>query len=189
MASGVDGYVPVKSPTANTYTLAEITAPETGGEVAGSKNEKLDDTRYLYLDLDPANGMTLDALYASMSFQELTDYTVTFSIEGNTGSGLVKTADRLVVTAFNADGKCVARISYVVIVMGDTNCNGKVNTSDAAVTKSISMGKECTLEARMAADVNFSGTLDTPKVNSSDVSFIMSKWFAWDLNKYVSNLK
>lgn len=189
VASDVEGYVPVREPDSNTYTLAEITTAKTTGEIAGSKNEKLDDNRYLYLDLDPANGMTLDALYASMSFRELTDYTVKFSIEGNGGSGLVKTADRLTVTAYNADGKQVAQITFVVIVMGDTNCNGKVNSSDAAVTKNISMGKESTLEACMAADVNFSGTLETPKVNSSDVSYIMAKWFSWDLNKYVSNLK
>jgi hypothetical protein len=189
VASGVDGYVPVKASDSDTYTLTEITAAKTGGEIAGSKNEKLGETRYLYLDLDPVSGMTLDELYASMSFRELTDYTVKFSIEGNSGSGLVKTADRLVVTASNAEGRQVAQITFVVIVMGDTNCNGKVNSSDAAVTKNISMGKASTLEARMAADVNFSGTVETPKVNSNDVSHIMSKWFAWDLNKYVSNLK
>ena len=189
VASGVDGYVPVKTPNANTYTLAEVKHPETGGKTAGSKTEKLNDNRYLYLDLDPINGMTLDALSASTDFGDLSEYTVKFSIAGNSGSGLVKTADRLTVQAFNADGKCVATITYVVIVMGDTNCNGKVNTSDAAVTKNISMGKEASLEACMAADVNFSGTTDSPRVNSSDVSFTMSKWFKWELNQYTSNLK
>ena len=189
VASGVDGYVPVKEKNANTYTLTEVQHPKTGGETAGSKTETLNTTRYLFLDLDPIDGMTLSALHSSTAFSELTDYRVEFFIEGNNGSGLVKTADRLVVKAFNADGKCVAQISYVVIVMGDTNCNGKVNSSDAAVTKSISQGKESSVEVRMAADVNFSGTLDAPKINSSDVSFTMAKWFAWDLNKYVSNLK
>lgn len=189
VASGVDGYVPVKEKNANTYTLTEVQHPKTGGETAGSKTETLNNTRYLFLDLDPIDGMTLSALHSSTAFSELTDYRVEFFIEGNNGSGLVKTADRLVVKAFNADGKCVAQISYVVIVMGDTNCNGKVNSSDAAVTKSISQGKESSVEVRMAADVNFSGTLDNPKINSSDVSFTMAKWFAWDLNKYVSNLK
>lgn len=189
VASGIDGYVPVKEGDAHTYTLAEVQHPETGGKTAGSKTETVDQTRYLFLDLDPVNGMTLDALYASTSFAQLTDYNVQFSIEGNTGSGLVKTADLLVVKAFNADGRCVAQITYVVVVLGDTNCNGKVNTSDAAVTKNISMGKEYSIEIRMAADVNFSGTTEEPKVNSSDVSYAMAKWFAWDLNQYVSNLK
>lgn len=189
VASGIDGYVPVKAKTSNTYSLAEVRNPETGGKTAGSKTEVLNHTRYLYLDLDPVNGMTLDAFRASTAFSQLDGYTVSITVAGNSGSALIKTADRMTVTARNGDGKVVAQISYVIIVMGDTNCNGKVNSSDAAVTKNISMGKESGVEARMAADVNFSGTAETPKVNSSDVSYIMAKWFAWDLNKYVSNLK
>ena len=189
VVSGVDGYIPVKDGKANTYSLVEVRHPETGGRTAGSKTETLNNTRYLYLDLDPANGMTLDAFRASTAFSQLGEYTVSVAIAGNDGSALIKTADRMTVTARREDGKTVAKISYVVIVMGDTNCNGKVNSSDAAVTKNISMGKESSLEARMAADVNFSGTVETPKVNSSDVSFVMAKWFAWDLNQYTSNLK
>ena len=189
VASGIAGYVPVKNAAGNTYTLTEMQAPQTSGSIAGSKTEMLSESRYLYLDLDPSNGMTLDALYDSMSFQELTDYTVEFSIEGNDGSGLVKTSDRLVVTALNTSGRQVAQIAFVVIVMGDTNCNGKVNSSDAAVTRSIGMGAESSLEVRMAADVNFSGTLGSPKVNSNDISVIMSKWFAWDRGTYVSQMK
>ena len=189
VASAVDGYIPVKAAGSYTYTLTEASAPKTGGEVAGSKSEVSGEARYLFLDLDPNNGMTLDTFRASSEFNQLGSYAVTISIEGNNGSGLIKTADRMVVTAKNGDGKVIAQITYVVIVMGDTNCNGKVNSSDAAVTKSISMGMECSLEARMAADVNFSGSLDAPKVNSSDVSYVMSKWFAWDLKNYVSNMK
>ena len=189
VASGVDGYVPVKDSKSNTYSLTEVKHPETGGKTAGSKTETLNDTRYLYLDLDPINGMTLNAFRASTAFSQLGDYAVSITIEGNSGASLIKTADRMTVTARNGDGKIVAQISYVIIVMGDTNCNGKVNSSDAAVTRNISMGKESSLEVRMAADVNFSGTVETPKVNSSDVSFVMAKWFAWDLNQYTSNLK
>jgi len=189
VASLVDGYVPVKSSAAESYKLAEIKHPEIGGKTAGSKTELVNDTRYLFLDLDPSKGSTLNELRDSASFAEFSGYTVSFAIEGNDGTGLVKTDDRLVVTAKNADGKTIATISYVVVVMGDTNCNGKVNTSDATVSKNISMGAACSAAVKMAADVNLSGTAGDPKVNSSDVAYSMAKWFNWDLNKYVSNMK
>ena len=93
-------------------------------------------------------------------------------------------------TAKNSNGKVVATVSYVLVVMGDTNCNGKVNTSDAVVTQNIGMGNTGSSTAvKMAANVNLNGTLDDPKINSSDVAYIMAKWFSWDLNTYVSNLK
>lgn len=189
VASSVDGYVPVKANNSYTYTLAEVSAPKTSGDVAGSKSEKFNAVRYLFLDLDPTNGMALDALRTSMAISELDGYTVTLSIDGNDGTGLVKTSDHLTVSAYNSKGVCISQITYVVIVMGDTNCNGKVNTSDATVTRNISMGKESSSEVRMASDVNFSGTLGAPKINSSDVSYMMAKWFAWDQDKYVSNMK
>lgn len=189
VASAVDGYVPVKAADSYTYTLAEIAAPETAGSVVGNKAERLEETRYLFLDLDPTNGMALNALRASLSFSEFAGLDTEILIEGNDGTGLVKTADRLVVNAYNTDGNQIARISYVVIVAGDTNCNGKVNTSDATVMKNISIGKEYSKEVLLAADANLSGTLASPKVNSSDAAYIMNKWFSWIAGTYTSNLK
>lgn len=191
VGSAVDGYMPVMEQNNGKYIyrLTEMNAPKIGGEVAGSKFSTHNNARYLYLDLDPANGMTLNQLHAGTYFSQLSGYSVTFSVEGNDGSGLIKTADRLLVTACDNSGNTIAKVTYVVIVMGDINCNGKVNSSDAAAAKNIGMGETCDLEARLAADVNFSGTPDAPKINTSDVSYIMAKWFAWDLNKYDSNLK
>ena len=189
VVSAVDGYVAAKESSSCTYALTEIRAPkvEKGKHVAGNKTEKLGGTRYLFLDVDP-DGMCLNELSGAISFADFGGYTVDLAIEGNEGTHLVKTGDVLVATARKANGGVVASVTYVAVVMGDTNCNGKVNTSDATATKNISMGGESTLAARLAADVNFSGTPDNPKINSSDVSYVMAKWFAWDLNKYVSNL-
>ncbi len=101
----------------------------------------------------------------------------------------MKTGDKLTVEAYDRYQKKAAAISYIIIVIGDTNCNGKVNTSDATIMKNISNGKSYPLEVLLAADPNFSGTLEKPKVNSSDAAYIMSKCFNWIAGKYVSNLK
>lgn len=186
VASAVDGYVAVKNQT--TYALAEVKAPIIGGNVAGSKVEVVSQTRYLFVDLDPTNGMTLSTLGGNIAYDQLSGTSLQFAVVGNNGSGLVKTGDQLVVTAFNADGCCVATITYVVIVMGDANCNGKVNTSDATVMKSIGFGVSYSLAVQLAADANCSGSAADPRVNSSDVTYIMNKYFKWTAGSYDSNL-
>ena len=55
--------------------------------------------------------------------------------------------------------------------------------------KNINFGETYDLAVLLAADVNFSGTVAEPKINSSDATYIMSKWFDWGKNAYVSNLK
>ncbi len=189
VSSGVDGYFVTRDTRTGKYSLTEAPAPVTDKPVAGSKVEKLKSVRYLFLDLDPSNGMTLSALAQEMSYSVLKNCTLKLTVSGNGGSGLVKTSDRLIVTVWNEEARQIAQVTYVVIVLGDTNCNGKVNTSDATVLKNLSMGGSYSFEIQLAADTNFSGTLETPKINSSDVAYIMGKWFAWDNNKYASNLK
>ena len=185
VASGVDGCVAVR--TEDTYTLREIAAPATDAAAAGSKVERTGEVKYLFLDLDP-HGVSLDAFRAGTVFADLSAYTLDFSIEGNDGTALIKTSDRMTVTAYNADGNVAARITYVVIVMGDTNCNGIVNTSDVVGMKSSSFA-ERGIEVQLAADTNLSGVAIEPKVNSSDAVYIMNKCFMWETDKYVSNLK
>lgn len=189
VSSGADGYFVTRNTKTGVYSLTEAPAPDTAAPVAGSKVEKLKSVRYLFLDLDPSNGMTLSALAQKMSYSAMKDCTLKLTVSGNSGSGLVKTSDRLTVTVWNEEGRQIAQVSYVVIVMGDTNCNGKVNTSDATVLKNINFGESYSFEIQLAADTNLSGTLEVPKINSSDVAYIMGKWFAWDNNKYASNLK
>lgn len=185
----LEGYKVLREAGTFRYTLAETGAPEIGEPVAGSKEEKTDTARYLFMDIDPAKGVTLSELREIFKFRGLADNTVTLLIDGNDGSGLVKTCDCLEASAYNEAGDCIARAVYTVIVMGDTNCNGRVNSSDAAILNSISSGGEYSREIRLAADVNFSGTAAEPKVNSSDAAYIMNKCFTWAAGKYVSNIK
>ena len=188
VGSNVEGYKVVCAEGETfTYTLEKINAPETDAPVAGSKVAPVNNKLYLLLDL-PNDGMTLNALRESTAYSDLTG-TIKFEIEGNDGTGLIKTTDRMTVSAYNADNNRVATITYIVIVMGDTNCNGKVNTSDATVMKNINFGETYDLEVLIAADVNFSGTYEQPKVNSSDATYIMSKWFNWGTGKYTTNLE
>ena len=188
VGSAVAAYKAAKAEDSFTYALSEIDAPKGEYPVAGSKVEKINDDFYLFMDMTP-DGMTLNALREKTAFEDLSAGTLKFDIEGNDGTGLIKTSDRMTVSAYNADNNCVATITYVVIVMGDTNCNGKVNTSDATVMKNINFGESYPPEVLMAADVNFSGTTAEPKINSSDAAYIMSKWFAWSKSTYESNLK
>lgn len=182
LAAGGDG-------AADTVVPAEIAPPAITAPMVGFKSEQLDEVRYLFLDLDPVNGMTLNSLKESLTYGGLDGYTLAVSIEGNDGSGLVKTGDRLTVSAYGADGVCAAQVTEMIIVMGDANCNGKVNSSDAAVLKNMNFGAQYSLEAALAADVNFSGTLAQPKANSSDAAYIMNKCFAWSAGNYESNLQ
>jgi len=132
--------------------------------------------------------MTWDAFLANAVFEDLAAYELTFSKEG---SELVKNADELAVVAMQ-NGKAVAKISYVVVVLGDTNCNGKVNSSDTPHMKDIYRGDYTVLETKynatqiaaieLAADANWNG-----KVNSSDVTMIMNKYFHWEM--YESKLE
>jgi len=188
IGSSVDGYKAVCAESENfTYTLEKINAPKTDAPVAGSKVASVNDKLYLLLDLSN-DGMTLNALRENTAFADLVG-TIKFEIEGNDGTGLIKTTDRMTVSTYNADNNCVATVTYVVIVMGDTNCNGKVNTSDATIMKNINFGETYDLEVLIAADVNFSGSFEKPKVNSSDATYIMSKWFNWSTGKYKTNLE
>lgn len=182
LAAGGDGAVDAVAPM-------EFTAPAVTAPVIGFKSETLGEVRYLFLDLDPANGMTLNSLKECMVYGDLNPYALELSIPDNDGSGLIRTGDKLTASAYDAEGVCVAQVTEVIIVMGDANCNGKVNSSDAAVLKNMNFGAQYSAEAMLAADVNFSGTLAEPKANSSDAAYIMNKCFAWSAGKYESNLQ
>ena len=182
LAAGGDGAVDAVAPV-------ELAAPTIAAPAVGFKSETIGEVRYLFLDLDPVNGMTLNSLKKCMVYGELEPYPLELSIPDNDGSGLIRTGDKLTVSAYGAKGVCVARVTEVIIVMGDANCNGKVNSSDAAVLKDMNFGAQYSVEAALAADVNFSGTLAAPKANSSDAAYIMNKCFAWSAGKYESNLQ
>ena len=176
--SGVDGYIAQNN--GNVYTLKQIAAPTGDSTVAGVKVETEEATKYLFLDLDPVNGKTLTALEGSLTFADLAGYNVKLSIAGNDGTGLVKTADTMTVTATDASGNVVAIITYTVIVMGDVTCDGQALSNDATAMMQIYFGRvDATKPMLLAADINCDGTFETPVIDSVDAQRIMFKYFNW----------
>ena len=176
--SGVEGYIVANN--ANVYTMKQIAAPTADNTVAGVKVASDDSVRYLFLDLDPVNGKTLNALQSSLTFADLAGYNVKLAISGNDGTGLVKTADTMTVTATDASGNVVATITYTVIVLGDVNCDGMALSNDATATTQIFFGRvNATKAMKLAADINCDGTVQTPEIGAADAQRIMFKYFSW----------
>ena len=180
--SGVDGYI-VKNDN-NVYTMKEIAAPTADNTVAGVKVESDDTAKYLFLDLEPVEGKTLASLQTSLTFADLNGYTVKLAIAGNDGTGLVKTADTMIVTATDANGNVVATITYTVVVMGDVNCDGMAWSNDATAVMQIFFGGvNATKPMLLAADITCDGTIETPLIHSTDAQRIMHKYFSWGLTQ------
>jgi hypothetical protein len=161
--------------------------PTIASPAAGIKVVTANGNKCLLVDIDPNLGMTLYELADKTSYAGFEDCSLHFEIAGNDGTALVKTSDRMTVSAWK-NGVKVAEVQYIVIVMGDANCNGIVNSSDATAMCSIYFGATYSLEAMIAADVNFTGTFDAPRINSSDAAYISAKYFTWG-RSYQSNLQ
>lgn len=179
----LEGYVAKETVTDNEYVYAvsKLAVSITGSGVAGFLVYEKGNVKYLVVDLEPKKGMTWEAFLNDLKFADLAAYELTFNKEG---AELVKTADEFVVVAA-LDGRVAAKVSYTVVVLGDTNCNGRVNSSDAPYIKDVSRGNYAALESKynvtqiaaieLAADAGWNGN-----VNSSDVTTIMNKYFHWE---------
>ena len=88
---------------------------------------------------------------------------------------LVCTGDVVTVIARNADGVEV-EVSYTIIIMGDANCDGKLNARDTALMKSAFVGEMSLVgDGFLAADMNFDG-----KLNARDTAACDSKFVNWN---------
>ncbi len=178
--AGINDYMVVNN--ANVYTLKQVADPTADNTVAGIKVDTNIATgeKYLFLDLDPVNGKTLNELQNSLTFADLAACKVTLDIDGNNGTALVKTADTMFVTATDSEGNVVASIVYTVIVMGDVNCDGKALSNDATAIMQIYFGNvSATKPMLLAADINCDGTIAEPVIGAADAQRIMHKYFDW----------
>ena len=87
------------------------------------------------------------------------------------GVGLICTTSKVTLTAENADGKA-ASATYDIVIMGDTNCNGRVESGDTVKIDRHYRGFiELTGLVFLAADTNRNGRLE-----SGDAVKVMVKY-------------
>ena len=155
--------------TMTTYSLKR-SGSSGGGGGGGSYTGS-----YIYLDVQPSgiNAKQLQTAvrkYFNDSSAEVTIYS------GLTASGLVANGASIYVSGSRAG-------SYTVIIMGDTNCNGKTDSGDAVKMRNHYFGTaELTGVALEAADMNRNG-----KVDSGDAVKNRVKYQGW--RSYRSELK
>lgn len=149
--------------------------------VAVGTNDKIVGTKvtadnFIYLDLLPS-GVTVDELLALLNVQYKADKLTLTLTNSKEGSGLVCNGSTLTITATNNDGHSVS-VSYVIIVLGDVNGNGRIEVADTYLIASTRVGTssvELSRYALMAADVNMNGGLDV-----ADASRNANKVVFWE---------
>ena len=134
--------------------------------------------RYIFLDSNPfgLSGADFNA-YVDFVIDNATDSTVTIAngkkIRGE--NDLVCTSDTVTVWATSKDGVEVS-VTYTIIIMGDANCDGKLNARDPALMKSAFVGEMSLVgNGALAADMNFDG-----KLNARDTAACDSKFVNWN---------
>ena len=144
------------------------------------------DAQYIYLDSAPTGLKANDFnSYVNFAIDNAAESSIVIA-RGNKVRGendLVCTGDVVTVIARNADGVEV-EVSYTIIIMGDANCDGKLNVRDTALMKAAFVG-ELSLEGdgALAADMNFDG-----KINVRDTAAAKSKFVGWN-GEYVTLIK
>lgn len=146
------------------------------------------ENKILYLDTDK-NGITVAELEALLSGTALTydaDGKLVIKVVDKAGNvllstDLVPTASAVTLVATNEAGETTA--TYTVVVIGDVNCNGRIENNDAVLISSHYLGKK-KLEGLLldAADTNRNG-----RIENNDAVLIAVK-FVRPL-KYTSRLK
>lgn len=156
------------------------------GNIRGARVEAAN--KYIYLDTNP-NGISSATFKSLVTFATTNADTVTYEIKNNgstLGTGdLVPTGAKVTVTASNASGAS-ATVTYTVIILGDTNCNGRIESGDATrISLHYAGVRTMTGDALLAADTNRNG-----RVESGDAVKISAKYaYAWNDKSYKSALR
>lgn len=188
--TAASGYVVKTAKDGNiyTYTLEAIQAPAWGKDLAKVWTAVQNTTNYLCVDADPSKGVTLDQLKQSLTFAQLgaLEGTVKYSITGNSGTGRIKTGDKLTITVVSGSFD-LAKVEYTVIITGDVNRDGRVTAGDAVAMMKIYKGETAAYTAAqlLAADTNRNGTDEKPRIDAGDAVRIMKKYMDW--NTYLAN--
>ena len=176
----------VKVTVAGGYEVSKVTQGEMTAYIVKVKSSDDDDHggggggggyigNYIYLDVQPSgiNAKQLQTAVRKYFGDSSAEVTVN---SGLTASGLVANGASIYVSGSRAG-------SYTVIIMGDTNCNGKTDSGDAVKMRNHYFGTaQLTGAALEAADMNRNG-----KVDSGDAVKNRVKYQNW--GGYSSTLK
>ena len=134
---------------------------------------------FVYLDAHYA-GITLDQFYKAFGVNA--KYAESIGMDISSNKELVCNGDLLVVDAKNAAGEKVKK-TYVIIILGDTNCNGRADAGDAVAMAAHHVGKqELDPTSWLAFDLNRNN-----KQEAGDAVKVVGKYVNW--NNYVSAVK
>ena len=167
-------------------TISAPTAAVTeNGLVRGAKIDT--ENKLIYLDVAPS-GITAEQFRALVTFSAENASRTEMQLAGEDGtvseSALVATGTKVTMTAANAYSS--AEAVYTVIILGDTNCNGRIESGDGTRINLHFIGTRL-LDgyALLAADTNQNG-----RVESGDAVNIAAKYaYKWDDSTYTSALK
>lgn len=167
---GLTGKYTLVKRTDNGMTTYSVKAKSSGGG-----NDPIWHTNYIYLDVKPS-GINESQLQTAVR-KYFNDSGATVSVNsGLTASGLVANGASIYVTGSNAG-------SYTVIIMGDTNCNGKTDAGDAVKMRNHYFGTDLLSGVELeAADMN-----RNDKVDAGDAVKNRVKYQNW--SGYTSALK
>lgn len=159
-----------------------------GQVIRGSKADA--DNKLLYLDVSPA-GITEEQFKALVSFA-VSNAEQAYSFEdcaAYEGRSLLATGTKVTVTASNTAAAETVELTYTIIIMGDTNCNGRTDSGDAVLMSKHYQSQDDSDKMNgyplLAADMNQNG-----EVESGDAVKNATKYkYMWADNTYLSALK
>ena len=151
------GYKIKETVANNTYTYTVV--------------EQCVDKGDLYLDVRHEGINAAQLQTALRKILNKSDATVTVEAGGLTDKGLVRNGATVKV----ASGSDLCR--YTIIIVGDTNCNGRTDSGDAVLMRRHFMNIEkLTGAALKAADVNKNGRIDSGDASKNRLKFMSKDW-------------
>ena len=151
------GYKIKETVANNTYTYTVV--------------EQCVDKGDLYLDVRHEGINAAQLQTALHKILNKSDATVTVEAGGLTDKGLVRNGATVKV----ASGSDLCR--YTIIIVGDTNCNGRTDSGDAVLMRRHFMNFEkLTGAALKAADVNKNGRIDSGDASKNRLKFMSKDW-------------
>ncbi len=134
------------------------------------------------------NGITADDLLKCLEYS--TEYagqiTASLTVNGAAlnGTSLVPTGAKLVITADNPDSDYKSVLGCTVVILGDVNKNGRIDSGDAKLMIDHYMGnRKLTGDALIAADVNRNGRVDSGDAVKNTIKYSSPSDYTTSLNK------